>query len=112
MSQDNGDNIVNGNVPVADHTMYMYHEPSGSYYEIPEGEPCYNGSSIDFEFSREVTKEEYLEGKRQEEIEEKMYMESMKLRQGEQGEQSKALHGNDGKNRLEKTLGIFDMLSD
>lgn len=48
--------------PIAEYTMYMYHEPSDSYYIIEQGEPLYVGSSIDFESSFEITKEEYYEG--------------------------------------------------
>lgn len=45
---------------ISDHDMYMYHEPSDSYYIIKKGEEIVD--SIDFQCSNEVSKEEYDAG--------------------------------------------------
>lgn len=77
-------------IPIADHDMYMYHEPSDSYYIIKKGEACYQGSSIDFESSMEITDVEYNNA---------LSIDNSTIR-------------SDDKSKLEQTIGILDFLSD
>lgn len=94
---------VESKYPIADHKMYMYHEPSDSYYVIEKGEKLYEGSSIDFEASVEVSKEEYDKGMK-EQVEYDLAIEE-KIRKVKE-EESKEV-----KSKLEGTLGIFDFLN-
>lgn len=80
-------------IPIANHRMYMYHEPSGSFYIIEKGEACYQGSSIDFESSVEISEEEYNTGIANEE--------------SYDDKEEKEV-----KSKLEQTIGILDFLSD
>lgn len=85
------------NIPYADHDMYMYHEPSGGYYMIPEGEQLYQSSSIDFESSVEITEEEYQKGMREQMADEEFNNVPKK---------------EEPTNKVDKTLGILALLGD
>lgn len=105
--------------PRADHKMYMYHEPSDSYYIIEEGEELYHGSSIDFECSDEISEQDYLTGIAEQEEQSKLWeaksmQESLKELEFEKKQQDKGKSDNDGsvgQNKVSSTLGIFDFLN-
>lgn len=96
--------VVRNSIPRAEYRMFMYHEPSDSYYVIEKGEELYTVSSIDFACSVEISEEQYRKGLQRQELEEKRMANLTASAKENVNNKKKA-------NNLDSVLGIFDFLN-
>lgn len=98
--------------PRATYKMYMYHEPSDSYYTIEKGELLSDISLIDFESSVEITEEQYNSGLKEKEdmsIRDSKY--DVKNLNIELPFNDNKFNKSESNNKVKNTLGIFDFLN-
>ena len=112
VNEDKVDVDVYYNSPRATYKMYMYHEPSDSYYTIEKGELLCDISLIDFESSVEITEEQYNAGiKEQEDMSIRDSKYDIKNLNVDVPFNDNKFNKSESNNKVKNTLGIFDFLN-